>query len=189
MNMLLGFLPYEGSVTINGTELRDLNLSQWREKLAWVGQNPQLMRGSLKENILIGNPNATDSELAKALQLSKADEFVARLGLEHQVQDSNIGISGGQAQRIAIARALLRPYELLLLDEPTASLDMDSEQQVLAALHNLSREQTTLMITHRVEDLTQCDEIWVMKQGQIIQKGRFTELEHTGFLRNYYIMN
>ncbi|AGQ37984.1 TPA: cysteine/glutathione ABC transporter permease/ATP-binding protein CydD [Mannheimia haemolytica] len=181
MNMLLGFLPYEGSVTINGTELRDLNLSQWRAKLAWVGQNPQLMHGSLKENILIGNPNATDSELAKALQLSKADEFVARLGLEHQVQDSNIGISGGQAQRIAIARALLRPYELLLLDEPTASLDMDSEQQVLAALHNLSREQTTLMITHRVEDLTQCDEIWVMKQGQIIQKGRFTELEHTGF--------
>lgn len=76
MNMLLGFLPYEGSVTINGTELRDLNLSQWRAKLAWVGQNPQLMHGSLKENILIGNPNATDSELAKALQLSKADEFV-----------------------------------------------------------------------------------------------------------------
>ncbi|QLB18817.1 heme ABC transporter permease/ATP-binding protein CydD [Mannheimia granulomatis] len=181
MNMLLGFLPYRGSVTINGTELRELNLSQWRAKLAWVGQNPQLIRGSLKENILLGNPNATETELANALHLSKADEFVERLGLEHQVQDSNIGISGGQAQRIAIARALLRPYQLLLLDEPTASLDMDSEQQVLAALHHLSRQQTTLMITHRVEDLTQCDEIWVMKQGQIIQQGTFAELEHTGF--------
>ncbi|QNS14457.1 heme ABC transporter permease/ATP-binding protein CydD [Mannheimia bovis] len=181
MNMLLGFLPYEGSVKINGAELRELNLTEWRAKLAWVGQNPQLMRGSLKENILLGNTTATDGEMTRALRLSKADEFVERLGLEHQVQDSNIGISGGQAQRIAIARALLRPYELLLLDEPTASLDMDSEQQVLEALHHLSREQTTLMITHRVEDLTQCDEIWVMKQGQIIQKGSFSELEHTGF--------
>lgn len=181
MNMLLGFLPYEGSVKINGAELRELNLTEWRAKLAWVGQNPQLMRGSLKENILLGNTTATDGEMTRALRLSKADEFVERLGLEHQVQDSNIGISGGQAQRIAIARALLRPYELLLLDEPTASLDMDSEQQVLEALHHLSREQTTLMITHRVEDLTQCDEIWVMKQGQIIQQGSFTELEHTGF--------
>ncbi|QHB17968.1 heme ABC transporter permease/ATP-binding protein CydD [Mannheimia pernigra] len=181
MNMLLGFLPYEGSVKINGTELRELNLSEWRAKLAWVGQNPQLMRGTLKENILMGNAEATEDEIARALRLSKADEFVSRLGLEHQVQDSNIGISGGQAQRIAIARALLRPYELLLLDEPTASLDMDSEQQVLEALHHLSREQTTLMITHRVEDLTQCDEIWVMKQGQIIQQGSFSELEHTGF--------
>ncbi|MFA9488678.1 MULTISPECIES: cysteine/glutathione ABC transporter permease/ATP-binding protein CydD [unclassified Mannheimia] len=181
MNMLLGFLPYEGSVKINGTELRELNLSEWRAKLAWVGQNPQLMRGTLKENILMGNAEATEDEIARALRLSKADEFVSRLGLEHQVQDSNIGISGGQAQRIAIARALLRPYELLLLDEPTASLDIDSEQQVLEALHHLSREQTTLMITHRVEDLTQCDEIWVMKQGQIIQQGSFSELEHTGF--------
>lgn len=181
MNMLLGFLPYDGSVKINGAELRELNLIEWRSKLAWVGQNPQLMRGSLKENILLGNVAATEVEIARVLSLSKADEFVSRLGLEHQVQDSNIGISGGQAQRIAIARALLRPYELLLLDEPTASLDMDSEQQVLEALHYLSREQTTLMITHRVEDLTQCDEIWVMKQGQIIQQGSFSELEHTGF--------
>ncbi|MEG9532864.1 heme ABC transporter permease/ATP-binding protein CydD [Mannheimia indoligenes] len=181
MNMLLGFLPYDGSVKINGAELRELNLTEWRSKLAWVGQNPQLMRGSLKENILLGNVAATEAEIARALRLSKADEFVSRLGLEHQVQDSNIGISGGQAQRIAIARALLRPYELLLLDEPTASLDMDSEQQVLEALHHLSREQMTLMITHRVEDLTQCDEIWVMKQGKIIQKGSFSELEHIGF--------
>ncbi|WP_025342521.1 heme ABC transporter permease/ATP-binding protein CydD [Mannheimia varigena] len=181
MNMLLGFLPYEGSVKINGVELRELNLTEWRAKLAWVGQNPQLMRGSLKENILLGNATATEAEIAEALRLSKADEFVSRLGLEHQVQDSNIGISGGQAQRIAIARALLRRYELLLLDEPTASLDMESEQQVLEALHHLSREQTTLMITHRVEDLAKCDEIWVMKQGQIIQQGSFAELEHTGF--------
>ncbi|WP_440162972.1 heme ABC transporter permease/ATP-binding protein CydD [Actinobacillus pleuropneumoniae] len=181
MNMLLGFLPYQGSVTVNGVELRELNLAQYRRKLAWVGQNPQLIKGSLRENTLLGNPNATESDLKQALALSKADEFVYRLGLDSQVQDANAGISGGQAQRIAIARALLRDYELLLLDEPTASLDMQSEQQVLSGLQHLSRTQTTLMITHRIEDLKQCDEIWVMKQGEIVQKGGFEAVEKEGY--------
>ncbi|QLB21384.1 thiol reductant ABC exporter subunit CydD [Vespertiliibacter pulmonis] len=181
INMLLGFLPYQGSVSINGIELRELNMAEWREKLAWVGQNPQLIRGTLRENILLGNPNVTEREIKEALCRSNADEFVERLGLDSKIHDSNVGISGGQAQRIAIARALLRPYELLLLDEPTASLDLQSEQKVLQALHHLSREQTTLMVTHRIEDLKQCDEIWVMKQGQIIQRGTFTQLEHQGF--------
>ncbi|WP_150538761.1 heme ABC transporter permease/ATP-binding protein CydD [Actinobacillus vicugnae] len=181
MNMLLGFLPYQGSVTVNGVELRELNLVQYRQKLAWVGQNPQLIKGSLRENILLGNPHASEAELKQALALSKADEFVYRLGLDSQVQDANAGISGGQAQRIAIARALLRDYELLLLDEPTASLDMQSEQEVLNALQHLSQTQTTLMITHRIEDLKQCDEIWVMKQGEIVQKGSFEALEKEGY--------
>lgn len=181
MNLLLGFLPYQGSVQVNGVELRDLDMAQWRAILAWVGQNPQLMRGSLRDNILLGTEQASDSEIAYALMQSKADEFVYRLGLDSQVQDGNIGLSGGQAQRIAIARALLRPYQLLLLDEPTASLDLQSEQQVLTALHNLRRDRTTLMITHRVEDLKQSDLIWVMKQGQIIQQGNFEDLEKQGF--------
>lgn len=181
MNALLGFLPYQGSLTINGVELRQLHLQQWRNQLAWVGQNPQLMRGTLRENILLGNPQASEAALQTALIQSNADEFVQRLGLDYQVQDSNLGISGGQAQRIAIARALLRPYQLLLLDEPTASLDRHSEQQVLDALQRLSHAKTTLMITHRVEDLQQSDEIWVMKSGKIVQQGRFSELEKQGF--------
>lgn len=180
MNLLLGFLPYEGNVKINGIELRELDIAQWREKLAWVGQNPQLIRGTLKENIRLGN-HATETEMASALVQSKADEFVYRLGLDYEVRDSNSGISGGQAQRIAIARALLRQAQLLLLDEPTASLDMQSEQQVLEALQQLSSTRTTLMITHRIEDLKQCDEIWVMKQGEIIQQGNYAELEYSGF--------
>lgn len=181
LNMLLGFLPYQGSVQVNGVELRELDLAQYRTKLAWVGQNPQLIKGTLRENIVLGNPNASDAELAEALKLSKADEFVYRLGLDSLVQDGNAGISGGQAQRIAIARALLRDYELLLLDEPTASLDMQSERQVLNALHNLSRDKATLMITHRVEDLEQSDEIWVMKQGQIVQRGALQAVEKDGY--------
>ena len=145
-----------------------------------MGQNPQLIRVSLKENILLGNYEVSEQAIAQALSLSKADEFVHRLGLEHQVQDSNVGISGGQAQRIAITRALLRNYELLMLDEPTASLDLQSEQQVLQALQHLSQQHTTLMITHRIEDLANCDEIWVMKKGLIVQKGKFVEIKSQG---------
>lgn len=180
MNLLLGFLPYQGSVKINGVELRELDMAQWRTQLAWVGQNPQLVRGTLRENILLGN-QASEEEIADALKQSHADEFVHRLGLDYEVRDGNAGISGGQAQRIAITRALLRRAPLLLLDEPTASLDSQAEQQVLAALNELSQTRTTLMITHRIEDLKQCDEIWVMKQGEIIQKGSYAELKDNGF--------
>ncbi|MDH2998646.1 thiol reductant ABC exporter subunit CydD [Pasteurellaceae bacterium LFhippo2] len=184
MNLLLGFLAYQGSVKVCGIELRDLNIEEWRSKLAWVGQNPQLIKGSLRENIMLGNQHSSEIELKEALKLSKADEFVYRLGLDSEIQDGNIGLSGGQAQRIAIARALLRQHSLLLLDEPTASLDMQSEQQVLNALQNLNNaHKTTLMITHRVEDLEQSDEIWVMKQGQIVQQGNFIELSMQGFFK------
>ena len=181
LNMLLGFLPYQGSVKVNGVELCELNLAQYRMRLAWVGQNPQLIQGTLEENVLLGSQNVTSEQFEDALKLSKADEFVYRLGLDNVIQEENSGISGGQAQRIAIARALLRQADLLLLDEPTASLDMQSEQQVLSALANLSEQKTTLMITHRIEDLKQCDEIWVMKQGQMVQKGDYQSLENSGY--------
>ncbi|MCK3656367.1 thiol reductant ABC exporter subunit CydD [Pasteurellaceae bacterium Macca] len=181
MNMLLGFLPYEGSVKINGVELRDVEMSQWRKMLAWVGQNPQLVRGTLRENLLLGVENVSEADLQRALAQSKADEFVYRLGLESEVQDGNLGLSGGQAQRIAIARALLRQSQCLFLDEPTASLDLQSEQQVLSALQQLKGTQTSLMITHRIEDLADCDEIWVMKKGQIVQRGAFSQLSTTDF--------
>lgn len=181
MNMLLGFLAYEGSVKINGVELRDLDMAYWRTQLAWVGQHPQLVRGTLRDNIVLGKSEATEAEIDEALRQSCAWEFVQRLGLEGSVQDANGGLSGGQAQRIAIARALLQSASLLLLDEPTASLDAQSEQQVLQALHQLSRDRATLMITHRIEDLKQVNYIWVMKQGQIIQQGSFDELEQQGY--------
>lgn len=176
MNVLLGFLPYQGSLTVNGVELSQLNIRQWREKLAWVGQNPQLMRATLRENLLMGNRNLSEQTLNKALEQAYVSEFLDRIGLEDEIQEANAGLSGGQAQRIAIARALLRQYQFLLLDEPTASLDLQSEQKVLAALQNLNKNQTTLMITHRIEDLQQSDEIWVMRNGQIIQKGTFATL-------------
>ncbi|MDO5055089.1 cysteine/glutathione ABC transporter permease/ATP-binding protein CydD [Pasteurella oralis] len=181
INAILGFLAYEGSLKINGIELKQMNLSQWRKQIAWVGQNPLLLQGTIKENLLLGDIEASEHQIEQALTLAQAKEFTDTLGLNSEIRDGGLGISVGQAQRLAIARALLRQGHLLLLDEPTASLDAQSENLVLQALQKMSQQQTTLMITHRVEDLKQCDVILVMQQGEIIQQGHFEQLKHTGF--------
>ena len=181
MNVILGFLPYEGSLKINDQELRESNLADWRKHIAWVGQNPLLLQGTIKENLLLGDVQANDEEINQALMCSQAKEFTDKLGLYHEIKDGGLGVSVGQAQRLAIARALLRKGDLLLLDEPTASLDAQSENLVLHALNEASQHQTTLMITHRIEDLKQCDQIFVMQRGEIVQQGKFAELQHEGF--------
>ncbi|MEX4490584.1 cysteine/glutathione ABC transporter permease/ATP-binding protein CydD [Haemophilus influenzae] len=181
INAILGFLPYEGSLKINGQELRESNLADWRRHIAWVGQNPLLLQGTIKENLLLGDIQANDEEINQALMHSQAKEFTDKLGLHHEIKDGGLGVSVGQAQRLAIARALLRKGDLLLLDEPTASLDAQSENLVLHALNEASQHQTTLMITHRIEDLKQCDQIFVMQRGEIVQQGKFAELQHEGF--------
>ncbi|CDF99885.1 heme ABC transporter permease/ATP-binding protein CydD [Avibacterium paragallinarum] len=181
INTLLGFLDYQGSLKINGIELCEIHKTQWRNAIAWVGQNPLLLQGSIRENLLLGGINASENAIRHALQQAQAATFTEKLELDSEIKEGGIGLSVGQAQRLAIARALLRPRHLLLLDEPTASLDAQSENLVLSALQKISREQTTLMITHRIEDLKQCDAILVMQQGQIVQQGNFATLQHQGF--------
>ncbi len=134
-----------------------------------------------KENLLLGDIQATDAQIEQALISAQAKEFTDKLGLDSEIKDGGIGVSVGQAQRLAIARALLRKGNLLLLDEPTASLDAQSENLVLAALAEMSHNQTTLMITHRIEDLKQCDNIFVMQEGEIVQQGHFNQLKDQGF--------
>ncbi|WP_373100601.1 MULTISPECIES: heme ABC transporter permease/ATP-binding protein CydD [Pasteurellaceae] len=181
MNVLLGFLPYRGSLKINGVELNQTDLLKWRRAIAWVGQNPLLLQGTIRENLLLGGIEADPQRIEQALSRASATEFTDKLGLDAEIKENGSGLSVGQAQRLAIARALLRQGHLLLLDEPTASLDAQSENRVLQALQHISREQTTLMITHRIEDLKQCDHILVMRQGQIVQQGHFDQLQEQGF--------
>lgn len=181
INVLLGFLNYQGSLKINGIELHDLSLNEWRKNIAWVGQNPLLLQGTIRENLLFGDIQATDEQITQALEQAQASSFCAKLGLDFLIREGGIGLSVGQAQRLVIARSLLRQSNLLLLDEPTASLDAKSENAVLQVLQKISRNQTTLMITHRIEDLKQCDQILVMQQGQIVQQGRFEQLKEQGF--------
>jgi len=178
INTLSGFLSYRGSLQINGTELRDLNPEAWRQRLSWVGQNPQLPAATLRENVLLARPDASDAELNAALDSAWVSEFLPLLpqGIDTPVGDQAARLSVGQAQRVALARALLNPCQLLLLDEPAASLDAHSEQRVMQALNAASLRQTTLMVTHQLEGLADWDAVWVMQDGSIVEQGTFAEL-------------
>jgi ATP-binding cassette subfamily C protein CydD len=178
LNTLAGFLPYEGSLEVNGTELRDLDPDAWRRLLSWVGQNPQLPAPTLRDNVLLANPKASEALLQHTLERAWVNEFASQLpqGIDTPVGDQSSRLSVGQAQRVAVARALLSPCRLLLLDEPAASLDAHSEQRVMQALMEASANQTTLMVTHQLENLAEWDAVWVMHQGQIVEQGRFEQL-------------
>ncbi len=178
INTLSGFLSYRGSLQINGTEMRDLNPEAWRQRLSWVGQNPQLPAATLRENVLLARPDASEAELNAALDSAWVSEFLPLLpqGIDTPVGDQAARLSVGQAQRVAVARALLNPCQLLLLDEPAASLDAHSEQRVMQALNAASLRQTTLMVTHQLEGLADWDAVWVMQSGSIVEQGTYTEL-------------
>ncbi|WP_140919436.1 heme ABC transporter permease/ATP-binding protein CydD [Limnobaculum xujianqingii] len=182
LNLLLGFLPYQGSITINDIELNTLRPASWRANLSWVGQNPHLPEQTLRGNILLSNPQASDEALKLAIQRAYIDEFVTQLPdrLDTVIGDHAARLSVGQAQRVAVARALLSPCHLLLLDEPTASLDANSERLVMSALNEASSHQATLLVTHRLEDLEGYDQIWVMDKGEIIERGDFMTLNQSG---------
>jgi len=179
MNVLLGYLPYRGSLLINGAELRDIALPHWQLQLAWVGQNPHLPAGTLRQNILLSG-NSDEARLHQVLALAGVNEFLSQLpaGLDSETGDQAAGLSVGQAQRVAVARALMKPCQLLLLDEPDASLDAHSEQHVNHALLQASHAQSTLLITHQLDRLDQWDEIWLMRKGEIVQTGSWEALAH-----------
>ncbi|AYH05494.1 heme ABC transporter permease/ATP-binding protein CydD [Pectobacterium parmentieri] len=178
LNALLGFLPYRGSLTVNGKALNTLTPESWRKQLSWVGQNPHLPEPTLRSNILLGNPQASIVALQQAIERAYVQEFLLQLpqGLETTIGDGAARLSVGQAQRIAVARALIHPCNLLLLDEPSASLDAHSEELVMAALNTAARSQTTLLVTHQLNDITEYDAIWVMDEGRLVQQGDYQTL-------------
>lgn len=182
LNLLLGFLPYKGSIKINGDELKELCPDKWRALIGWVGQNPHLPEQTLIENICLGKPTASEAEIQQAIDDAYVSEFLPMLpdGLNTRLGDYAARLSVGQAQRVAVARTLLKPSRILLLDEPAASLDAHSEKRVMHTLNQLAQQQTTIMVTHLLEETVNYDQIWVMANGQIIQRGHYCTIEPIG---------
>ncbi|MCK6261848.1 cysteine/glutathione ABC transporter permease/ATP-binding protein CydD [Vibrio sp. ZSDE26] len=178
VNAILGFMPYQGSLTINGIELNQIDHESWRQCISWVGQNPLLLHGTIRDNVTLGNESVSESKITQVLKDSYAAEFVNEHGLDYQVSDRSGGLSVGQAQRIALARAMLQQGKFWLLDEPTASLDARSERLVSQGLESQTHNRTTLMVTHQLEPLKNMDQILVMKDGLIAESGRYDELEN-----------
>ncbi|WP_338871168.1 ABC transporter ATP-binding protein [Myxococcus stipitatus] len=178
-SVLLGFLPASGGrVLWDGEPLSSLKPSSVRAQVAWVPQEPVLFSGTVRHNLRLGRPEATDAELWEALALAHAEDFVRSLpqGLDESVGERGSRLSGGQRQRLALARAFLCKPSVLLLDEPTSALDAASEAAVGAGLESLMRGRTVLVIAHRLSTVRDADVIAVVEEGRVVEAGTHAEL-------------
>jgi ABC-type multidrug transport system fused ATPase/permease subunit len=167
-------------------DLRAYAVDGLRAQVAMVLQDCLVVSGTLRENILLGAPGATDAEVERASRLALVDEFAARLpdGLDTRVGERGATLSGGQRQRISIARAILRDAPVLILDEPTSALDATSEGLLMEALGNLPSGRTTLLIAHRLSTIRSADRVAVLDGGHLVQVGPASRLAgETGMYR------
>lgn len=170
--------PMLGRVLIDNVDIADYKLSALRAQIGFVLQDAVLFHGTIRENIAYGRPEASDNEIIAAAKVANADEFISRmpLGYGSMVGEHGGTLSGGQRQRIAIARAVIRNSPILVLDEPTAALDTESEHLVIEALRRLMKGRTVIMIAHRLSTLVDADKIIVLKDGMVVEQGPHDEL-------------
>ena len=170
--------PTAGRVLIDGVDARDYKLQRLRDQIGFVLQETVLFRGTIRANIAYGRPDASEEELVEAAMLANAHEFIVRMpgGYDTQVGERGETLSGGQRQRIGIARALVRNSPILILDEPTAALDSESERIVIEALERLMKGRTVITIAHRLSTIRDADKVLVLKDGSIAEQGTHDEL-------------
>ena len=170
--------PTGGKVVIDGRDVRDYTLHGLRDQIGYVLQDTVLFRGTILENIAFGKPGATREEIVEAARLANADEFIARMpkGYDTMVGERGLTLSGGQRQRIGIARVMVRNSPILLLDEPTAALDSESEKLVIDALEKLMKGRTVITIAHRLSTIRDANQIIVIAGGVVAESGTHDEL-------------
>ncbi len=170
--------PIKGSVFYKGLNLKELSTCELRQEIAVVEQNPQVFSVSIKDNILYGNPEASDAELIKAIKSANLEEFIDQLpeGVDTLVGNRGIRLSGGEKQRLAIARAIIKDASLLILDEATSSLDSVNEHLVQQALETLMTGKTCLIIAHRLSTVQHADKVIVLRNGQVVESGTHSSL-------------
>jgi len=168
----------QGSVTVDGQDVRQLQQDSLRAAIGVVPQDTVLFNDTLYNNIAYGRPGASDEDIRRAASMAHLDGFIASLpqGMDTQVGERGLKVSGGEKQRIAIARVILKDPAILLLDEATSSLDSASEQAILAALNEVARQRTTLVIAHRLSTIQDADQILVLEAGRIIEQGSHASL-------------
>ena len=181
--------PKSGAILIGNQNIRHLTMQSLRSKIALVNQEPILFDMSIKDNILYGNPNASDQEIESASKSSASDEFITKLpeGYNTIVGEDGYSLSGGQKQRISLARAFLKDAPILLLDEATSSLDTESEHLVQEAINTLMKNRTTLIIAHRLSTIINSDNIIVIDNGEVVESGTHSELiKNDGMYKKLY---
>ncbi|MCV7357945.1 ABC transporter ATP-binding protein [Mycolicibacterium fluoranthenivorans] len=174
--------PSVGTVRIDGVDLRDYKLHELRRQIAYVLQDTVLFRGTIRDNIAFGRPDADHDEIVEMAKLANAHEFISEMpqGYDSAVGDRGLTLSGGQRQRIGIARALIRDSPILILDEPTAALDTESEHLVMSALQRLMKDRTVITIAHRLSTIRDADKIVVLEEGRVVEEGTHNDLLTAG---------
>lgn len=184
---------HEGSIKIGGVSLNEINPDHWLKHISMVLQEVYLFHDTIRENIMFGNKNATEEDMIRASKLAGCHEFIEKLpeGYNTIVGEGGSTLSGGEKQRISIARAILKNAPILLLDEPTASLDSKNEVLVQKAISNLVKDKTVIMIAHRLKTIKNADKIIVLDKGRIVEEGRHSELlEKQGlYARLWHLQN
>ncbi len=189
IDVLMGLIqPEKGQVLIDGTPLTSENLLSLRRAISYVPQDPFLFNASIRENLLMIDPNANEEQIWAALDFAAAAEFVRMLpkGLDTLIGDRGVRLSGGERQRLVLARAILRQPSILVLDEATSALDTENEVKIQSAIERLKGTMTIIVIAHRLSTIRNADQVIVLGKGEIVQKGEFNQLakERKGVFRN-----
>jgi ATP-binding cassette, subfamily C, bacterial CydD len=183
LNLLLrSFDPQQGRLVIGGADARHMPLAQLRSLLALVSQDTYLFHATVAENLRLACPDADQATLEAATRAANAHDFIARLPASYDtiVGERGLRLSGGERQRLAIARALLKDAPILLLDEPTSSVDAENEELIQEALRRLARGRTTILVAHRLSTVADADRIVVLEDGRVVESGRHAELLAAG---------
>ncbi|MCH5199259.1 MAG: ATP-binding cassette domain-containing protein, partial [Oscillospiraceae bacterium] len=179
INLLMRYYDeYDGEILIDGKNLKDIDISYYRDQIGFVQQEPLMFRDTIFNNIAYGKPGAHVEEVFRAADIANAHGFITRLpdGYDTLLGERGIGLSGGEKQRLSIARAVMRNPSILIFDEATASVDSETEHLIQGAIENLIRGRTTLMIAHRLSTLRKANKIVVVDKGRIIECGTPDEL-------------
>jgi subfamily B ATP-binding cassette protein MsbA len=173
--------PDEGEILADGTSIREFDMSEWRDRISVVRQDPFIFNDTLRANITIGNRDATQADVERVTEIAQVTEFLDNLpeGYDSMLGDNGVRLSGGQRQRVAIARALLKNADLLILDEATSDLDTHLEEKVHQSIEQMERDYGMIAIAHRLSTVVEADCIYTMDDGMIVESGTHKELINT----------